>query len=124
MVRKLKFRFVPFPCRVSFACSLPCIPPLNPRLTSSGVETIQSMCFTCNHYTYQDELCVLPLQGTSSDQDARFADKKKKLMKSMKFGESVEKRVSVFDFLGPNPKGLGPIGLGCPSVRPSVRHTF
>ena len=24
-------------------------------------------------------------------------------------------------FLGPNPKGWGPIGLGCPSVRPSVR---
>ena len=25
IVKKLRFRFVPFPCRVSFACGLPCI---------------------------------------------------------------------------------------------------
>lgn len=33
-------------------------------------------------------------QGTSAEQDNRFADKKKKLMKSMKFAESLEKKVS------------------------------
>lgn len=32
-------------------------------------------------------------QGTSADQDNRFADKKKKLMKQMKFAENIETRV-------------------------------
>ncbi|CAG0902120.1 unnamed protein product, partial [Darwinula stevensoni] len=32
------------------------------------------------------------MQGTSSDQDNRFADKQKKLLKQMKFGESLEKK--------------------------------
>ena len=33
-------------------------------------------------------------QGTTSEQDTRFADKKKKLMKSMRFGEGLERKVS------------------------------
>ena len=36
---------------------------------------------------------VLFDQGTNADQDARFADKKKKLMKSMKFADQLEKKV-------------------------------
>ena len=34
-------------------------------------------------------------RGTSSDQDTRFSDKEKKLMKQMKFQGNVEKKVSV-----------------------------
>lgn len=34
------------------------------------------------------------LQGTTADQDNRFSDKKKKLMKSMKFNDGLEKKVS------------------------------
>lgn len=33
-------------------------------------------------------------QGTTADQDNRFSDKKKKLMKSMKFNDGLEKKVS------------------------------
>ena len=36
---------------------------------------------------------VVYVKGTNADQDARFADKKKKLMKSMKFAEQLEKKV-------------------------------
>lgn len=34
-------------------------------------------------------------QGTSTDQDNRFADKKKKLMKTMKFPDNVDKKVDM-----------------------------
>ena len=32
-------------------------------------------------------------KGTSADQDSRFSDKNKKLMKTMKFAENLEKKV-------------------------------
>jgi serine/arginine repetitive matrix protein 1 len=35
------------------------------------------------------------LQGTSADQDNRFADKHKKLMKTMKFSENIDKKVGL-----------------------------
>lgn len=34
-------------------------------------------------------------QGTTADQDNRFSDKKKKLMKSMKFNDGLEKKVDM-----------------------------
>ncbi|CAH8621835.1 unnamed protein product [Heterobilharzia americana] len=34
-------------------------------------------------------------KGTSAEQDARFADKKKKLMKTMKFGENLAQKVDM-----------------------------
>lgn len=33
------------------------------------------------------------MQGTTADQDTRFADKKKKLIKQMKFEDITEKKV-------------------------------
>ena len=36
-------------------------------------------------------LCIV--QGTSSDQDNRFSDKNKRLMKTMKFAEAIAKKV-------------------------------
>jgi hypothetical protein len=44
-------------------------------------------------------------KGTSADQDSRFSDKNKKLMKTMKFADNLEKKVkltifnSINDFL-------------------------
>ena len=38
-------------------------------------------------------LCV---QGTSTDQDTRFMDKEKKLLKQMKFAPSLSKKVRLF----------------------------
>lgn len=43
-------------------------------------------------------ICVLFLyffihQGTNTDQDSRFTDKKKKLLKSMKFGDNLNEKV-------------------------------
>lgn len=35
----------------------------------------------------------LYFQGTTAEQDNRFADKKKKLMKSMKFAEGIDRKV-------------------------------
>ena len=35
------------------------------------------------------------LKGTTAEQDNRFADKKKKLMKSMKFADNLDKKVSI-----------------------------
>ena len=35
------------------------------------------------------------IQGTNADQDKRFSDKEKKLMKSMKFEDSLLKKVSI-----------------------------
>uniref|UniRef100_A0A8W8JKZ5 PWI domain-containing protein n=1 Tax=Magallana gigas TaxID=29159 RepID=A0A8W8JKZ5_MAGGI len=34
-------------------------------------------------------------KGTTADQDNRFSDKKKKLMKSMKFNDGLEKKVDM-----------------------------
>lgn len=34
------------------------------------------------------------LQGTSADQDTRFSDKEKKLLKQMKFSESLNAKVT------------------------------
>ena len=36
------------------------------------------------------------IQGTNADQDKRFSDKEKKLMKSMKFEDSLLKKVGFF----------------------------
>lgn len=36
---------------------------------------------------------MLNLQGTSADQDTRFSDKEKKLLKQMKFSESLNAKV-------------------------------
>lgn len=34
-------------------------------------------------------------KGTSADQDSRFSDKNKKLMKSMKFADNLEKKIDM-----------------------------
>ena len=36
------------------------------------------------------------LQGTTASQDTRFSDKEKKLLKQMKFGDSLTQKVSFF----------------------------
>ena len=35
-------------------------------------------------------------QGTTAQQDTRFSDKKKKLMKTMKFAEGLDQKVDIF----------------------------
>jgi serine/arginine repetitive matrix protein 1 len=37
-------------------------------------------------------------KGTSADQDSRFSDKNKKLMKTMKFADNLEKKVKLKRF--------------------------
>jgi len=37
--------------------------------------------------------CFCIVQGTSSDQDNRFSDKNKRLMKTMKFADAIAKKV-------------------------------
>lgn len=44
-------------------------------------------------------LTHLTLQGTTTEQDNRFSDKEKKLLKQMKFGDCLSQRVSLFDLL-------------------------
>ena len=39
------------------------------------------------------------LQGTTAEQDNRFADKKKKLMKQMRFGEGVDRKVCIINVI-------------------------
>jgi serine/arginine repetitive matrix protein 1 len=34
-------------------------------------------------------------KGTSADQDSRFSDKNKKLMKTMKFADNIDKKVNI-----------------------------
>ena len=41
-------------------------------------------------------------KGTSADQDSRFSDKNKKLMKTMKFADNLEKKVKLKFFLNYN----------------------
>lgn len=48
-------------------------------------------CISFSNITYGPFFFV---QGTTADQDNRFSDKKKKLMKSMKFNDGLEKKVS------------------------------
>ena len=43
-------------------------------------------------------ITYLLIQGTSFDQDNRFMNKNKKFMKSMKFSESLEKKVCSLTF--------------------------
>ena len=40
---------------------------------------------------------ILSLQGTSAEQDNRFLDKQKKLLKSMRFDDVLTKKVSLRD---------------------------
>lgn len=48
----------------------------------------------CNKFFKLNSAPQLVLfQGTSADQDSRFADKKKKLIKQMKFEDVIEKKV-------------------------------
>ena len=39
--------------------------------------------------------CIFLFQGTNADQDNRFSDKEKKLLKQMKFEEILSKKVSI-----------------------------
>ena len=50
-------------------------------------------------------------QGTTADQDNRFTDKKKKLMKQMRFGDSLEKKVLAI-FYSCVVSNISPITLG------------
>ena len=49
-------------------------------------------CRDCNQEYWSDSL---HLQGTSSDQDNRFSDKEKKLLKTMKFEDNLVKKVDM-----------------------------
>ena len=48
------------------------------------------MYFACSFECFL-HLCIV--QGTSSDQDNRFSDKSKRLMKTMKFPDAISKKV-------------------------------
>lgn len=39
------------------------------------------------------DIVFFPLQGTSAEQDNRFSNKQKKLLKQLKFAECLEKKV-------------------------------
>jgi len=43
--------------------------------------------------TFKLNTFFLLKKGTSADQDSRFSDKNKKLMKTMKFADNLEKKV-------------------------------
>lgn len=45
-------------------------------------------------YVSSDTMGLLLLQGTSAEQDNRFLDKQKKLLKSMRFDDVLNKKVS------------------------------
>lgn len=51
-------------------------------------------CISFSNITYDP---FFFFQGTTADQDNRFSDKKKKLMKSMKFNDGLEKKVCLTD---------------------------
>lgn len=42
------------------------------------------------------------MQGTSAEQDNRFSDKQKKLLKQLKFSENLNNKVGVTDFMRKN----------------------
>lgn len=46
---------------------------------------------------FLDLICSFSLsfQGTTAQQDTRFSDKKKKLLKTMKFGDGIDRKVSM-----------------------------
>lgn len=44
-------------------------------------------------FKYFNIIELLKFQGTSADQDTRFSDKEKKLLKQMKFSESLNAKV-------------------------------
>lgn len=47
---------------------------------------------------WSDIFCVFSLQGTSAEQDNRFSNKQKKLLKQLKFAECLEKKVRSYSF--------------------------
>lgn len=52
--------------------------------------------------SFSHGLCIgryFSLQGTTTEQDNRFSDKEKKLLKQMKFGDCLSQRVSFFFFI-------------------------
>lgn len=42
---------------------------------------------------------LTPIQGTNQQQDTRFSDKEKKLLKQMKFGDCLNKKVKSINLL-------------------------
>lgn len=50
-------------------------------------------------FTNSDNFISFLIQGTSADQDNRFTDKKKKLMKQMRFAESIESKVHTCSYI-------------------------
>ena len=49
-----------------------------------------------NNNKIRNKTFLFELKGTSADQDSRFSDKNKKLMKSMKFADNIDKKVRNF----------------------------
>ena len=57
-------------------------------------------CKTPSHQIKHASLSkALFLQGTSAEQDNRFSDKEKKLLKQMRFADHLSKRVSYINYL-------------------------
>ena len=52
-------------------------------------------CFVSEMLVFNTYITKLLLQGTSADQDNRFSDKEKKLLNSMRFEESLAKKVDM-----------------------------
>ena len=52
-------------------------------------------CFVSEMLVFDTFITKLLLQGTSADQDNRFSDKEKKLLNSMRFEDSLAKKVDM-----------------------------
>ncbi|KAF7259492.1 hypothetical protein EG68_03137 [Paragonimus skrjabini miyazakii] len=70
------------------------------RKEDSGVLTIQKTSYSkrgCrpSFVSFSGMTDAGFFKGTSAEQDARFADKKKKLMKTMKFGDNLSQKVDM-----------------------------
>ena len=68
------------------------------RMTDAGyfrVGFTSVACFVSEMLVFNTYVTKLLLQGTSADQDNRFSDKEKKLLNSMRFEESLAKKVDM-----------------------------